>query len=906
MEPSATSGAIAERKPSKLQRRKLRSKQQSESVEKRDAPVATLVRPALAAWTISCVRGMEQSEKTSSSRAMDISEANAQKDTEIVDAPQSRSKSTNNNHEQLLGPAQSIHAQLQSSGATHYQGIQAKVTHPPLINSLLTPMLQDPGIGLGLTVSPAVPTSVVLAIAPDTVMEDPHRATTLPTPTDALDAHATEPPPTTALSAPMSRPVAKASTLHQLATPPPTLSSKHIHTPPSNQLATAAGPATNLTTRPPFTAPTTYHSAVQVTTVVSSMSSAGPLSAPIAHPQPQEAVATALRWPMSASTSITGLPPPRNAGGRPMLSPAMFPLDTVMAEQQQTAAELRARALSQNKPIQVAASSTVANQAGVAANRAEGFKGNALQSTSEAKPKLGNLHKRRMISSPEKFNTGQFEPLPIKTSKIAVPQGTPTKRNKPTTTKTEKVVELLSNSPATSSGEKAKDDRFSVLTALFKQQEILIHMVSFLNVPSLIALYSISKTFHYLFNSHPTAFIMSIGRVVAPMAERIFPWCNYKSLCMNDPSLKRKNKYAGIPNVPDHHLIRDAPSLRWLQMVVWREGVSRDIVIQLWLQGLRVPFETVDALKRMWFLMDLPLNSHRIALLRNRNYFTAGHIYLLTQFFLKLDMAFTSPTAPLYPRNHANQFLYPNYLADCTFIGVDLRETLLAERNLTSLWRILHGWSPETTVIQTRFSKQDIIRLHIRHHFKWPAGLAADDPVRSMPLAGIPAHKIGMAGMERIGQTPGHTASQHLNAPIVPNPPSSATNTGTPPPGRLYPHAVPVHINLPTAKPAPIPLLRPDELMMREAVRRCLNLPRCWGRMMAWGFVDKFGRKMPVYTERELGRLLAGLPAGRGGAGRSLEENMKEFVELADGEVELVDQYGEAIMSVAEMLGKEE
>ncbi|GAB7360643.1 hypothetical protein MBLNU230_g0523t1 [Neophaeotheca triangularis] len=540
---------------------------------------------------------------------------------------------------------------------------------------------------------------------------------------------------------------------------------------------------------------------------------------------------------------------------------------------------------------QVADNVVAATLAGDGASLTNDTENVALDPSSETKPKLGGLHKRRMTISPEKFNTGQFEPMPIKTNMDTAPM----KRAKLTTSNTEKVLELMNKkSPSSGTGREPRNYSFSVLTALFKHLEILLHMVSFLNVPSLVSLYSISKAFHYLFNSCPTAFILSLSRVIAPGAERIFPWCNYKSLCINDPSLKTKSKYAGLDKVPEHMLIRDAPSLRWLQMVVWREGVCRDIVIQLTLQGLRVPHPCVDALKRMWFLMDLPLNSHRIALLRNRNYFTNCHIFLLTLFFLKLDMAFTSPTAPLYPRGHSNQFLYPNHLADCTFIGVNLRETLLAERNLSSLWRVLHGWSPDAKYLQTPFSRGDILRLQVRHHFRFPDGLAADSKARNLPILGVPAEEVGMAGMERINKAPGHTAPQYLNAPFVPGPSPSTACTPTPA-GRFYPHATPVHINLPTARPAPLPLLRPDQLMMREGIRRCLNLARNWGRMMAWGFVDKFGRPLPKYSEKQLGRIMAGLPPGEDGEGR---------VEVVEDEVELVDQYGEPIMSVAEILGK--
>src|ERR1700750_2968587 len=97
--------------------------------------------------------------------------------------------------------------------------------------------------------------------------------------------------------------------------------------------------------------------------------------------------------------------------------------------------------------------------------------------------------------------------------------------------------------------------------------------------------------------------------------------------------------------------------------------------------------------QRMWFLMDLPLNAHRIALIRTEAYISTPALHNLTCFFLKVDMRFTDPVRPPYPTNHPNQLLHPNKLAAGCPTGITLRKILLAERQLTPLWRVLRGWN---------------------------------------------------------------------------------------------------------------------------------------------------------------------------------------------------------------------
>lgn len=145
---------------------------------------------------------------------------------------------------------------------------------------------------------------------------------------------------------------------------------------------------------------------------------------------------------------------------------------------------------------------------------------------------------------------------------------------------------------------------FSLLVAFCRNNDLLLTLISYLPTPSIISLYAISKTFHYLFNRHHTAFILSSMRTWAPNANAIYPWRCYKSLCTNDPILRQKMKHRGLDEEEAMFRLgkrgrdlRDVPTLRWLQMVVWRQGVCKDMLVMLATKGLRCPPGTLDAVK---------------------------------------------------------------------------------------------------------------------------------------------------------------------------------------------------------------------------------------------------------------------------------------------------------------------
>ncbi|KAF2208673.1 hypothetical protein CERZMDRAFT_101120 [Cercospora zeae-maydis SCOH1-5] len=363
-----------------------------------------------------------------------------------------------------------------------------------------------------------------------------------------------------------------------------------------------------------------------------------------------------------------------------------------------------------------------------------------------------------------------------------------------------------------------RGENFSLLGAFVDDSSLIITLVSYLDIPSLISWYAIDKKFHWYYNKNYTAFILASVRTWAPEAETIFPWRHYEKLCIKDPVKRQKVKsdYLG-PDIAQMNLFsRDVPSLRWLQMVVWREGVVKDMVIQLATRALRVPPHTRDAIKRLWFVMDLPLNAHRISCIQSKRYIANSTLKLATIFFLKLDMFFTDPGYPLFPINHPSQSIFPNRWANGIPVGSSLKEILLAERSLTPLWRVLRGWAPDGAGHGRPIEHLDILKLWMRHKFRStnPAAPPATDPNNpidnSLPIMGLRMEEFVQTGYQ----------------------PFFTPKDGTP--------------------FRPIPLMTVDLLVMSEAMRRKIDLQKKVFEMMSYGFGTLGGRRVKVFTEEEI------------------------------------------------------
>ncbi|USW51808.1 hypothetical protein Slin15195_G051270 [Septoria linicola] len=351
---------------------------------------------------------------------------------------------------------------------------------------------------------------------------------------------------------------------------------------------------------------------------------------------------------------------------------------------------------------------------------------------------------------------------------------------------------------------------FSLLGAIIEDSSLIMALVSCLDIPSLISWYAIDKKFHWYYNKNYTAFILASVRTWAPGAESIFPWRHYEEFCIKDPIKRQKTKADPLgPELAQMNLFsRDVPSMRWLQMVVWREGVVKDMTIQLAAKAFRTPPETRDAIKRLWFIMDLPLNAHRLACIQSKVYITDRTLHLATHFFIKVDMFFTDPAFKAYPANHPNQGIWPNRWAHGMAVGCNLREKLLAEKSLTPLWRVMRGWAPDGAGNGRPIQPLDILKLWMRHRFRFDSR-TPEDIDRTLPIMGLRMEQFYKTGYQKF---------------VMPK-------NGTP--------------------FKPIKILSPDLLVMGEAVRRRIDMARKWYDFMAWGFVGTRGRRIPTQTEEQ-------------------------------------------------------
>lgn len=521
-----------------------------------------------------------------------------------------------------------------------------------------------------------------------------------------------------------------------------------------------------------------------------------------------------------------------------------------------------------------------------------------------------------MSTSPQKFNTGAFEPLTVRTD-LQLPHLAPPAKRSRTKNKLEidydgsgtarfketpasvaagftpKTTAGYITSAVPSSGIKpqsvtipnprmittnsdhllrwntkrfkpkpfVKQKGFSLIEAFVKDNGLLMELVSYLTIPSLIDLYAISMTFHHAWNKHATAFIMASVRTWAPKADTYFPWRCYLSLCIKDPIKRQRGVVKLLPADADVDSLgefsRDVPSLRWLQMVVWREGVVGDILIQLARRGLLVQRPTRDALKRMWFLLDLPLNAHRIALIRNENYIPTQVLRLLMRFFVKLDMALTNPGMRRFPLNHPNQAKYPNNWAGARPLASALSEKLLAERTLTPLWRVLRNWSwdADTGTPPKPSSDLDMLRLLIRHTAYWDP-LTTPYALRSEKVLGMQLHDIPLVGAERFYRPQcddSLSTKERLLAML-----SSHSQKDS-----YFPR----------------PLQRPDQLVIKELIRReAVPRGRDWNfvSLTRCGYFSRRGNRPVFLGEKALYRYGRAMRKGRWvsaiGIGREVAE----------------------------------
>ncbi|KAF2260613.1 hypothetical protein CC78DRAFT_388846 [Lojkania enalia] len=176
---------------------------------------------------------------------------------------------------------------------------------------------------------------------------------------------------------------------------------------------------------------------------------------------------------------------------------------------------------------------------------------------------------------------------------------------------------------------------FNIFKAILRHPNLFFQFAMCLPPKAFMDLYAIDKEFHYRLNRYSVSIIHDYAQYHAPEAAHIFNWVFYHDLCISDPMLK--------PMDDRSHLARDIPSFRWVNMVLFRDEVVKEIVFRLALEGHRVPPGTNVTLMKFWLLMEQRYQMARQAFLRDRSVWTNGDIFRFHIFLIKLDMHFSCP-----------------------------------------------------------------------------------------------------------------------------------------------------------------------------------------------------------------------------------------------------------------------
>ncbi|KAL1953020.1 hypothetical protein VTO42DRAFT_3770 [Malbranchea cinnamomea] len=255
---------------------------------------------------------------------------------------------------------------------------------------------------------------------------------------------------------------------------------------------------------------------------------------------------------------------------------------------------------------------------------------------------------------------------------------------------------------------------FNVFQAMLKEPVLIINLARHLRVQELLILYTICKPFHEIVKLRLTSVILAQAKIRAPEGCKLFPWRCYGRVCMDDPAGRPHQ----VPEEAAKGVIRKVPTFRWLKMICFREMVVHEIMTIMEEDGTGMPDQCETAIKKVWFLMDIPDNHRRRALVRNREIFTDIDLFFITLFFVKLDMRFTDPITG--------------------GSGDGMRRMLLAQPSLTALWRTLKRIALIT--------KEDVIEMFIRWKYEM-------SPLQAIEgVMGIPPEEIGIVQYEYWGR----------------------------------------------------------------------------------------------------------------------------------------------------------
>lgn len=371
--------------------------------------------------------------------------------------------------------------------------------------------------------------------------------------------------------------------------------------------------------------------------------------------------------------------------------------------------------------------------------------------------------------------------------------------------------------------------------------ELCLLLASHLPVQTLINLYSISKDYHVILNQRFTTVILNQATKKAPAAARCYPWRCFAHLCQPDPAYKAattsinqdfisQDGGATIkirppppathesttlpgnhgPHTINNHKInvpaskRKVPTFRWLHMALHREKTIHEIYWHFAARGVPLPGDPnmVDqgsfalTLHKFWFVFDIPDNNRRRAYFASRNLIKPNDLSNILVFVVKLDMLCNEPLA-----GEKRDGIRKLFMSSAN--GFDTLRAMLNGEIWRNELEVLRAW--------TRYGFQlDREDGHERAMGGgWvPLGLTDEQHAASRTVFGIPRDEVGLLKKEFWGKLDyDPVLKKRKRAPYI---------------GRSTMY-----------------LMRPDQIVLREAVRRGMKMGKQFLRALMFGYVNE-------------------------------------------------------------------
>lgn len=254
---------------------------------------------------------------------------------------------------------------------------------------------------------------------------------------------------------------------------------------------------------------------------------------------------------------------------------------------------------------------------------------------------------------------------------------------------------------------------FNIYKAILRHQNLFFQFAIRLPYKTIIDLYAIDKEFHYRLNQYSVSIIHDYAKYHMPLASFIFSWILYPNLCISDPMLRPMDNRTW--------LARDVPGFRWVGMVHRRNGIVRDILTVLALEGHHMPNGTAAAMMKFWLLMETNTTLVRLAYLKDTQIWSDKEIALMHLLMVKLDMRF------------GNAIICNGFC--------NLTPLLLSQKSLAPLWRTLTS--------QEYLDEDAAIAMLVRTYLPQQLDQQNNDWLVQPAVTGVPVAELGLLSRER-------------------------------------------------------------------------------------------------------------------------------------------------------------